>query len=115
MLLSWQDIALQLTAIWYDLSGCCHLPPLPNSMAVPDNSSAIRVDRVLDVTGLDCPLPILKTKVELAKMQSGEVLQVLATDPLAPLDFRAFCARTQHELVQLIETGERAEFFIRKV
>jgi tRNA 2-thiouridine synthesizing protein A len=83
-------------------------------MAVPDDPFTLRVDHVLDVTGLECPLPILKTKVALAKMQPGEVLHVLATDPLAPLDFRAFCARTRHELIQLIETGERAEFFIRK-
>ena len=84
-------------------------------MTVPDDPSTLRVDRILDVTGLECPLPILKTKVALAKMQPGEVLHVLATDPLAPLDFHAFCARTRHELVQLIEAGERTEFFIRKV
>jgi len=78
------------------------------------NSPNFAINRVLDVTGLACPLPILKTKVELVRMQSGEVLHVIATDPLAPLDFRAFCLRTEHELLQLIETAERFEFFIRK-
>ncbi len=81
-------------------------------MAVP--ATAIQVDRVLDVTGLACPLPILKTKLELNRMQPGQVLHVLATDPLAPLDFRAFCDQTRHELLRLIEQEERAEFFIRK-
>ena len=80
-------------------------------MTTPDPTAA----RVLDATGLDCPLPILKTKVEINRMQPGEILHVLTTDPLAPLDFRAFCARTGHELLHFIETGERAEFFIRKV
>ena len=45
----------------------------------------------LDLKGLRCPLPILKTKKALAQMQAGEVLTVLATDGGAPGDFEAFC------------------------
>jgi len=75
---------------------------------------SFEVDKELDVMGLACPLPILKAKAQLTKMSSGEVLHVLATDPLAPLDFRAFCLRSDHELLHLIETKERSEFFIRK-
>lgn len=77
-------------------------------------SPDIHVDRVLDVTGLACPLPLLKTKAALAKMQSGEVLHVIATDPLAVLDFRAFFERTEHQILHLIETKGQSEFFIRK-
>jgi len=83
-------------------------------MATPDDIAASSTARVLDATGLECPLPILKTKVEINRMQPGEILHVLTTDPLAPLDFRAFCARTGHELLHFVETAERAEFFIRK-
>jgi len=72
-------------------------------------------DRTLDVQGLDCPLPVLRARVELRRMQAGEVLHVIATDPLAPLDFRAFCVRTGHELVSLVEAGGRAEIWIRRV
>ena len=79
-----------------------------------ESPPTIHPDRVLDTRGLECPLPILKTKLELSRMQPGEVLHVLATDPLAPLDFRAFCLRSKHELLQMIETEERSEFFIRK-
>jgi tRNA 2-thiouridine synthesizing protein A len=75
---------------------------------------SFEVDKELDVMGLACPLPILKAKAELARMRSGEVLHVLATDPLAPLDFRALCLRTEHEMLHLVETTERSEFFIRK-
>lgn len=71
-------------------------------------------DSVLDVTGLDCPLPILKTKVALRGVAPGQVLHVRATDPLAVLDLRAFCARTGHELLHLGKTGEVLEFFIRR-
>ncbi|HEX9432264.1 MAG TPA: sulfurtransferase TusA family protein, partial [Burkholderiales bacterium] len=38
-------------------------------------------DKELDARGLNCPLPILRTKKALAELQSGQVLKVLATDP----------------------------------
>jgi TusA-related sulfurtransferase len=71
-------------------------------------------DEVLDVQGLNCPVPILKTKVALNRLRDGQVLKVLATDPLAPVDFRAFCARSPNELLQLQETDGVYIFWIRK-
>lgn len=53
----------------------------------------------LDVTGLKCPLPILRAKKALAQMETGEVLTVLATDAGAPGDFEAFCRQTGHILL----------------
>jgi tRNA 2-thiouridine synthesizing protein A len=69
---------------------------------------------VLDVKGLNCPLPLLKCKVALNRLAPGQVLQVLATDPLASLDFQAFCARTGHELIAMSEQVGVWEFWIRK-
>ncbi|WP_447544504.1 sulfurtransferase TusA family protein [Neisseria gonorrhoeae] len=57
----------------------------------------------LDVTGLKCPLPILRTKKALAQMRQGEVLTVLATDGGAPGDFEAFCRQTGHVLLDSSE------------
>lgn len=59
--------------------------------------------QLLDVTGLKCPLPILKAKKALAAMQAGEVLTVLATDAGAPDDFAAFCRQTGHVLLESSE------------
>lgn len=72
-------------------------------------------DETLDLTGLNCPVPILKTKVALNRLKEGQVLRVLATDPLAVVDFRAFCARGRHELVQLSEQAGVYIFWIRKI
>ena len=58
---------------------------------------------ILDVTGLKCPLPILKTKKALAQMQVDQVLTVLATDAGAPDDFAAFCRQTGHVLLESTE------------
>lgn len=62
-------------------------------------------EHTLDVTGLKCPLPILKAKKALALLQTGDRLTVLATDPGAPGDFAAFCRQTGHVLA-LSETLE---------
>ena len=78
------------------------------------SAEPIRADQVLDVKGLACPLPILKTKQRINQMQSGEVLHVLATDPAAPIDFKAFCLRTPNELVEFSSNNELFEFYIRK-
>lgn len=71
-------------------------------------------DESLDAKGLNCPLPILKTKVLLNNMQPGEVLYVEATDPHSVVDFEAYCARTKHELIKVNESNELFEFFIRR-
>lgn len=57
----------------------------------------------LDVTGLKCPLPILRAKKVLAQMRQGEVLTVLVTDGGAPGDFEAFCRQTGHVLLDSSE------------
>lgn len=72
-----------------------------------------RFDFSLDAKGLDCPLPILKTKVALSRMNAGEVLHVAATDPHSVIDFKAFCARTAHELVHHEGHGDLFEFWVR--
>ncbi len=60
-------------------------------------------EHTLDVTGLKCPLPILRAKKALAQLQGGDVLTVLATDAGAPDDFAAFCRQTGHILQHLGE------------
>ncbi|MGH8583610.1 MAG: sulfurtransferase TusA family protein [Gammaproteobacteria bacterium] len=69
----------------------------------------------LDAQGLHCPMPLLKTKVALNRLRDGEVLRVLATDPMAVVDLRAFCAKTGHEMLYWTERGPVWEFLIRKV
>lgn len=74
----------------------------------------IHYDQYLDARGLNCPLPVLKAKLALTRMQPGEVLRVEATDPHASIDFEAYCARTGHEMVYMNEGGEVIEFYIQR-
>lgn len=71
-------------------------------------------DRELDVKGLNCPLPILRTKKTLAEMSSGQVLHVLATDPGAVKDFEAFARQTGNELLANAEAGSVFEFYLKR-
>ena len=71
-------------------------------------------DKELDARGLNCPLPILRTKKALAELQSGQVLKVLATDPGAVKDFEAFSRQTGHALVSQSEERKEFTFFMRK-
>lgn len=56
-------------------------------------------DVELDASGLTCPLPILRTKKALSKMQSGEVVKVITTDTHAEDDFQAFAEQTGNTLL----------------
>jgi tRNA 2-thiouridine synthesizing protein A len=70
--------------------------------------------RELDVKGLNCPLPILRTKKALADMGSGEVLRVLATDPGSLKDFPAFARQTGNELLVQREENRVYEFYLKR-
>ena len=79
-----------------------------------DSSAGVACDRELDARGLNCPLPILRTKRSLNEMQSGQILKILATDPMSVRDFQAFARQTGHELIASGEHGGEYFFYLRK-
>jgi tRNA 2-thiouridine synthesizing protein A len=74
----------------------------------------VQFDKDLDARGLNCPLPILRTKKALTDMASGQVLRILATDPGAVKDFQAFAKQTGNELVSSEEANREYTFLMRK-
>jgi tRNA 2-thiouridine synthesizing protein A len=72
------------------------------------------IDRELDARGLNCPLPILRTKKALNELQSGQVLRVFATDPGSVRDFQAFCKQTGHLLLRSSEDAGQFMFVLQK-
>ena len=71
-------------------------------------------DQQLDARGLNCPLPILRAKLLLNRMQPGEILHVEATDPHATVDFEAYCARTGHTILYSAQHDGIISFYIRR-
>ncbi len=76
--------------------------------------SEIKVDRTVDARGMNCPMPVLKTKKALDELSSGEVLEVTATDPGSASDIPALLKRLGHELISSKEDGGVFVFYIRK-
>ncbi len=74
----------------------------------------MQFDKELDARGLNCPLPILRTKKALADMRTGQVLRVLATDRGAVKDFQAFAKQTGNELVSHQEANDEFTFLMKK-
>jgi tRNA 2-thiouridine synthesizing protein A len=72
-------------------------------------------DQILDVKGLNCPLPILRAKKALKDVAVGGTLQVLATDPGAVKDFEAFCRTTGNELVESTSADKVFSFVIKRL
>lgn len=77
-------------------------------------SNAIEFNLEVDAIGMNCPLPILRTKKALATMQSGEVLKVKATDSGAAHDFPAFAKQTGNELLSSSKEGDVLVFFLKR-
>lgn len=71
-------------------------------------------DRELDARGLNCPLPILRTKKLLNEMAGGEVVRVVATDPGSVRDFQAFAKQTGHALLESTQQDGEFVFLLRK-
>ena len=57
----------------------------------------------LDLTGLKCPLPVLKARRQISQMMADDRLDVMADDPAAPLDFDHFCDTGGHQLLESTE------------
>ena len=72
------------------------------------------VDVELDVRGLNCPLPILRTKKALSTMLSGQQIRVRATDPGAAIDFPAFARHSGNALVSVTSDAGVYEFVIKR-
>ena len=83
-------------------------------MANIETDKLDKFDQSLDAKGLNCPLPILKTKVLLNKMKADEILFVEATDPHSQVDFEAYCARTEHEIIKSDVSNDVYRFYIKR-
>ncbi len=74
----------------------------------------MNVDKEIDTSGLNCPLPILKAKKALTDLHSGQTLKVIATDPGSWRDFEAFARQTGNELVSQEKTGTNFVYVLKR-
>ena len=84
------------------------LPKIKGDYAV------IAVDAELNLSGIKCPLPVLKARRQINQMAPSTVLKVIADDPAAPIDFEHFCATGGHDLLSSTELAGVFTFYIAK-
>lgn len=77
-------------------------------------SQAVPHDAELDASGLNCPLPLLKAKLELNRLASGAVLKVIATDGGSQRDFRTFAKLAGHTLLHEEDSAGVYSYWLRK-
>lgn len=70
--------------------------------------------QTLDARGLNCPMPIVKTSQTIKTIESGQLLEVLATDPGSVKDFAAWSRTTGNELVEQTVDGGVYRFVLRR-
>ena len=71
-------------------------------------------DIELDLSGLECPMPLLKTKLPLNGMQSEQILNVVATDPGSERDFHFFVEQSDHRILQFHKENHVYCYWIQK-
>ena len=74
----------------------------------------MNADLTLDCKGLSCPMPIIKLAKTVKKMKSGEVLEMIGTDPGSKEDVPAWCGKTGNELLEQAEDDGAFKFYIKK-
>ena len=75
----------------------------------------IKPDNVLDTRGLSCPMPLLKTKKTLKGMGSGEILEIIGTDPGSKNDIPDFGKKNGNQFIGMVDVGDDyTRYFIKK-
>lgn len=74
----------------------------------------IKTDFVLDVKGLACPMPIVRTKKAMNDLEPGQIMEILATDKGSKADLKAWAENTGHQYIGTIEEDDLLKHYIRK-
>ena len=85
-----------------------------NEKQTLDEPFAGEIHKTLDARNFNCPVPVLKSKKELMKLEIGQVLEILTTDPGSKKDIPAWAHVTGQELISLEEKGSEEFRFIVK-
>jgi len=85
-----------------------------SSIEMDASNAGVDQSKTLDVRGLFCPEPVFRTKIEIEKLASGDVLKVVADDPESEEDISRWISRTGHQLLSINKNQKDLEFIIKK-
>ena len=77
--------------------------------------TTLQEDKLLDCSGMLCPLPVIKTSKAIKELQVGQVLKLIASDPGAPADMEAWSRQTGNDLLDSHQEESKFIFYLRRV
>ena len=77
--------------------------------------SQIKPNRKLDCLGLYCPEPVFRTRIEIDKLDVGQILEITADDPAAEEDIKRLVKRLGHQIIEIRKDGDQLRFLIKKL
>jgi len=77
-------------------------------------SDDINVDKALDLSGLACPMPVVKVSKGIKEIEVGQVLEATTTDPGSLTDFPAWARTSGHEILKTDQDGDTIKFYIER-
>lgn len=77
-------------------------------------SEAIKADKVMDLKGLPCPMPVVKISKGIKDVQIGQVVEALTTDPGALVDFPAWARTSGNEIVKTEQDNGTIRIFVKR-
>ena len=80
-----------------------------------ESSSPKRAHQILDCIGLYCPMPVQKTRDKMDEIAVGDILEVLADDPAAEPDLKAWAKRAGQKVLKIDKTSEGLRILIEKI
>jgi TusA-related sulfurtransferase len=78
-------------------------------------SEEIKADKVMDLKGLPCPMPVVKVSKGIKEVEVGQVIEAHTTDPGALADFPAWARTSGNEILGTEQDGDVTKFFIKRV
>jgi tRNA 2-thiouridine synthesizing protein A len=83
-------------------------------MSTTTNNNNNSPTKTIDVRGLFCPEPVFRTKIEMERLKTGDMLKIISDDPESEEDISRWVKRNGHELLLINKTQKDLEFIIKK-
>jgi len=77
-------------------------------------SDDINVDKAMDLSGLACPMPVVKVSKGIKEIEVGQVLEATTTDPGSLTDFPAWARTSGNEILKTDQDGNTIKFYIQR-
>jgi TusA-related sulfurtransferase len=77
-------------------------------------NEAVKADKVMDLKGLPCPMPVVKVSKGIKEIEVGQILEAMSTDPGSLTDFPSWARTSGNEIVKTEQDGDVIRFFIKR-